>query len=335
VAAEVIPTLTRWGLSVDADLVYRALMLVGPMTEERLARELGMTRARIRSATEELTAVHAVSRDVARAWTPAPAADVLRRVRTRARTIAAGTDRGRRHFAALDAIGFRLLDDVHVRHWSSRALARRRAAHLVAAERHEHLAINNEEVFSAESLSAARPLDRSLIDRGIKLLVVDRPPGDGDRGVPGRSLSAIPQGHYRQVDDVPLKLMIFDRRVALFPADPLDLEAGYIEVADPAAVQRFSAFFQQLWSSGRDPFRKGVAPIELSSREHALIRLLADGHTDVTAATMLGVSPRTVAYSLRALMDRLGVDNRFQLALLLGAAGTEPATNAPNETGPQ
>jgi DNA-binding NarL/FixJ family response regulator len=50
--------------------------------------------------------------------------------------------------------------------------------------------------------------------------------------------------------------------------------------------------------------------------------LLAQGHTDQTAAEELGVSPRTVAYAMRALMDRLGVENRFQLALLLGASGT-------------
>ena len=36
------------------------------------------------------------------------------------------------------------------------------------------------------------------------------------------------------------------------------------------------------------------------------------------------MSRRTVVYALRELMDRLGVDNRFQLALLLGAARVVP-----------
>jgi DNA-binding NarL/FixJ family response regulator len=59
----------------------------------------------------------------------------------------------------------------------------------------------------------------------------------------------------------------------------------------------------------------------LSPREKALIALLMQGHTDATAATALSVSERTVSYQVRALMDRLGVDNRFQLGVALGALG--------------
>jgi DNA-binding NarL/FixJ family response regulator len=50
------------------------------------------------------------------------------------------------------------------------------------------------------------------------------------------------------------------------------------------------------------------------------VALLAAGLTEEAAAGRLGISRRTVTYALTALMDRLGVDNRFQLALLLGAA---------------
>ena len=59
--------------------------------------------------------------------------------------------------------------------------------------------------------------------------------------------------------------------------------------------------------------------ILLSDRERDLVDLLALGHTDVTAAEQLRISSRSVTNTLRALMDRLGVDNRFQLGLALGA----------------
>lgn len=62
----------------------------------------------------------------------------------------------------------------------------------------------------------------------------------------------------------------------------------------------------------------------MSNREQALVCLLALGHTDQSAAQQLRLSDRTVAYTMRRLMDRLGVENRFQLALLLGAAGATP-----------
>ncbi|MGW3957421.1 helix-turn-helix domain-containing protein [Streptomyces sp. NPDC004752] len=57
----------------------------------------------------------------------------------------------------------------------------------------------------------------------------------------------------------------------------------------------------------------------LDERQRKLIALLLAGHTDVSAASRLGVSPRTVTNILRSLMDRLGVENRFQLGVVLGS----------------
>ena len=62
----------------------------------------------------------------------------------------------------------------------------------------------------------------------------------------------------------------------------------------------------------------GLRKITLSERERELISLLARGHTDVSAAGHLGISARSVTNILRRLMDRLGVENRFQLGLALG-----------------
>jgi len=325
----VIPALTRWGTSADADLVYRALTMVGPMTEHGLARELGVSRTRVRGAIDELahrTAVApACTRPVRgdRPWAAAPLPHVLGVLRYRAAP-KSPSDRWRRHYATLDGLDLPELRRVPARWWPSRELTRRRVADLVAAERHEHLTVSPEDVPSAESLAAAAPLDAELIRRGVRIRVLTPPPGDGDLIAPAQSVESVPADTYRQAGDLPLKLMVFDRQVALFPADPLDLEAGYIEIRDGALVRRLCTFFHGLWARGRDPYRQGVTPIELTSREKALVALLAAGHTDVTAAAELQLSARTVAYTMRAMMDRLGVENRFQLALLLGAARAAP-----------
>jgi DNA-binding NarL/FixJ family response regulator len=63
--------------------------------------------------------------------------------------------------------------------------------------------------------------------------------------------------------------------------------------------------------------------MDLSHRERAIISLLAAGHTDASTAHLLGISSRTIAYTLRALMDRVGVQNRFQLGLVIGACEAE------------
>lgn len=60
-----------------------------------------------------------------------------------------------------------------------------------------------------------------------------------------------------------------------------------------------------------------VLPID--DRQHKLLSLLLAGHTDSSAAHRLGVSPRTVTNILRSLMDRLGVDSRFQLGVAIGS----------------
>ena len=71
--------------------------------------------------------------------------------------------------------------------------------------------------------------------------------------------------------------------------------------------------------------------IALSDRERDLIALLARGHTDVSAAAEMRISARTVTNIMRNLMDRLGVDNRFQLGLTLGATRMFPQPGAPPE----
>ncbi|WP_329101737.1 helix-turn-helix transcriptional regulator [Micromonospora sp. NBC_01699] len=324
----VIPQLTRWGVSADADLVYRALALLGPRRQPELSRELGLHVGRVTAALEELAALGGAVPGTAgtgagRRWSSAALPTLLARLR-RPPSVLTDQERWRHHLHALDGLDLPAVDSTAVRRWPSRALTRRRVAHLVAAEQHEHLAVNTEEVFSSESWAAALPLDRSLLARGIRVRVLSRLPGDGDQGAPPASAAAEAQGMYRQHADLPLKLMIFDRRVALLPADPVNFEAGFVEVTDPPVVQALCGMFHRLWADGRDPFRQGVPPINLTPRENALVALLAAGHTDVTAATRLNVSLRTVAYTLRALMDRLGVQNRFQLALLLGAAGATP-----------
>jgi DNA-binding NarL/FixJ family response regulator len=58
--------------------------------------------------------------------------------------------------------------------------------------------------------------------------------------------------------------------------------------------------------------------LPLDARQRLLLSLLLNGHTDISAAQRLGVSPRTVSNILRGLMDLLGVDNRFQLGVALG-----------------
>lgn len=58
--------------------------------------------------------------------------------------------------------------------------------------------------------------------------------------------------------------------------------------------------------------------MQLTDRERAIIALLGTGDTDAAVAVTLGLSVRTIAYTVKELMERHGVRSRFQLGLVLG-----------------
>ncbi|MFY1691279.1 helix-turn-helix transcriptional regulator [Plantactinospora sp. WMMB782] len=137
-------------------------------------------------------------------------------------------------------------------------------------------------------------------------------------------------GRYREASRLPHKLTIFGSRVALVAVDPNNLHRGTWKIVEPAAVESFVSLFVRRWTDATDPRRNGVPEVVLTPREKALVALLAEGHTDTSAARELGMSTRSVTYALRALMDRLGVENRFQLGLALGAMqAASPPRNSP------
>jgi DNA-binding CsgD family transcriptional regulator len=320
-----VPSLVRWGLSPDADLAYRDLVTFGPRPISDLARDLAMPARRAQAAVDELAAAGAVIPDETHpdrrrrmpAWRPVAAPLLLRELRRRKPRVVNMAEYARRHRGLLDAVT--PATGLRANQLADRATTRRRIAELTAVERREQLTLSPERTFSPDAVAAALPLDRQLVARGVRLRSCGVSAPDGDGSSAAAEVLATVGTEYRERAEVPLKLIIFDRRVALLPVDPLDLEAGTYEIDDPALVGALVILFEQLWSTAEDPRRGGVPSIMLTAREKVILKLLAEGHTDVSVAQQLGISQRTIAYTLRALMDRLGVENRFQLGLALGA----------------
>jgi len=326
VLGDPIPSLVRWGCSPDADLVYRELVHGGTRPASVLARQLGMAAGRVRNALQELHEADAVVPDRtegsirAEQWRPRSLRHVMT-VLTQRRIRPAGVPAPARAqlYLVSSLLGTSVELDSTVRHLPSRNATRRRLAELATVERHERLAINTERAFDTAALRAGAQMDRALLAKGIKVRVMGLQPAThrpvysvGDEPVHPRWL-------YRESSTVPLKLFVIDRKVALFPADPANRERGYLEVAQPSVVEALTALFDRHWAQARDPREYDMPQLTLTARERSLIHLLAMGHTDATAARELQISPRSVSNILRALMDQLGVENRFQLGLALGA----------------
>jgi len=333
-----VPSLVRWGLSCDADLVFRTLATMGARDARELALELGLPGRRIDGALAELrTAGAATTRPSDRrrgpTWQAGPPAEVVAALRHRRLRLVDQHEQVRSHHAVVSAVADRQATGVTavggelgdgVRYLPTRVLTRRRLAELMGAERSEHLVINTEQSFDAASAKAGAPLGRQVVERGVRLRALGLPPADQDLHVDA-GLFDQPFFSYREAPTMPMKLLVIDRRIALFPADPADLERGYLEISQPGVVRGLVLLFEHHWANATDPREHSVPDIVLTDRERELIALLARGHTDVSAAAQMRVSARLITKIMRTLMDRAGVENRFQLGLALGAARNGPA----------
>ncbi|MFI6502447.1 helix-turn-helix domain-containing protein [Nonomuraea typhae] len=124
---------------------------------------------------------------------------------------------------------------------------------------------------------------------------------------------------------MPGDLAVFDRQVALvgLPGDPSCL----MEITSPLLIAGLCTLFERCWLDAGH--RRQPTP-----RQYALVALLCAGLTDAAAARRLGVSERTVATEVRALMDLYGVAGRLQLGLALASTMGDLATLLPPRPGP-
>nr|WP_306238019.1 MULTISPECIES: LuxR C-terminal-related transcriptional regulator [unclassified Ornithinimicrobium] len=111
--------------------------------------------------------------------------------------------------------------------------------------------------------------------------------------------------------DVPMKLVVADREVALLP---LSLEApgdSALVVHSSALLDALQRMFWLLWEQAV-PIVPGDARARDGDHDPQLLTMLSAGMKDESIARHLGVSSRTVGRRVAELMDQLGVRTRFQ-----------------------
>lgn len=125
---------------------------------------------------------------------------------------------------------------------------------------------------------------------------------------------------HRILPALPAKMVIIDRAVVMTPIDPEDPLKGVWQITAKPLVRSLVEMYQRLWRQAAEPVRW---PAGLSARERAVVTLLAEGCTDQTVAEQLGLSRRTITYTVADLMEKYGARSRFHLALLLAGASPE------------
>jgi sugar-specific transcriptional regulator TrmB/DNA-binding CsgD family transcriptional regulator len=132
----------------------------------------------------------------------------------------------------------------------------------------------------------------------------------------------------RTTHDLPMKLIIADRRVALVPLrqDEPGLE-GRLLIHSSPLLDALIVLFEAVWERAT-PLRVLGASVRqeehrkrLSEDDRLLLAMLAAGLKDEVIAQRLGVTERTVARRLRQLFAQLDAQTRFQAGLSAGRRG--------------
>jgi DNA-binding CsgD family transcriptional regulator len=112
----------------------------------------------------------------------------------------------------------------------------------------------------------------------------------------------------RTTRNLPPVVIISDRQAALIPSDPTSPGNGALCVRDPAIVACLTALFSNAWHAAIPLY----PPPDMSPRERTLLKHLGDGLTVQAAARKLGISQRTAARDVAALMKMLDANSPFQ-----------------------
>ncbi|MGF1431947.1 hypothetical protein [Kitasatospora sp. LaBMicrA B282] len=105
-------------------------------------------------------------------------------------------------------------------------------------------------------------------------------------------------------------MMVFDRRVALLPAEPADPFSAVWSVRQPGLIAPLVALFERCWSSAEELDHK--PPTE---QERRVLDAMVRVEKDETGARELNMSLRTYRSYVAALMRRVGAGSRVQCAL--------------------
>ncbi|MGC0334864.1 DNA-binding CsgD family transcriptional regulator/Mn-dependent DtxR family transcriptional regulator [Streptomyces sp. SAI-170] len=121
----------------------------------------------------------------------------------------------------------------------------------------------------------------------------------------------------RVLPTVPVKLTIFDRRLAIVSMSFVEAEVNdsLLLVRPSSLLSALTGLFETSWRSAFPMHCSNRVPSALRPIQARILELLGAGVTDDTIADLLGISRRTLSRNLEQLNYKAGTATRFQLAL--------------------
>jgi DNA-binding CsgD family transcriptional regulator len=129
---------------------------------------------------------------------------------------------------------------------------------------------------------------------------------------------------------LPFRLIVVDENLAMVSLDHVDSAEELLLVRQPTVVRMLGRLFEFCWDGTTDflppsaveyaetEFADGAGdyPFQLTEQQILVLRLWARGRKDTAIARELQVSPRTLRRIIPALLNRLGVNSRFEAGLV-------------------
>jgi sugar-specific transcriptional regulator TrmB/DNA-binding CsgD family transcriptional regulator len=322
--------LTSLGVSPDDELVYRTLLARPGATLSQLAEMTGWDASRLRRRTRSLEKRGMITRVPSRPvrFTPAPpdvAVEVLALQRQeeieRARLAAAGLAEqfraGLRNGGTSPVQVLRGREAIAQQFFQTQQMTKR------------EVLILDKPPYVVEPVHRQDRIQRDQLRKGVRYRTIyDESALDAPGRLEGIRELADRGEESRVLADVPLKLVIADRNIALVPF-VLPTEREILVLRTSALLDSLVDLFELLWQRATPLWLTGDKTAATGSREvlsaedELLLAFLRAGFTDSAIARRLGVAQRTVERRMRKIMSLLGARTRFQAGLRVAHIGCE------------
>ncbi|MCX5249838.1 helix-turn-helix transcriptional regulator [Streptomyces sp. NBC_00201] len=308
------------GLDETHESAYRALVSVGAADVPDLARRLALGEHDTERALRRLERHGLVAQSSARPgrWVAAPPGVALGALLTqqrheleKAELAAALLAEEYRAVAAEPAVH----DLVEVVIGAAAVAQRFLQLQLGASDEVCALVTGNPAVVSGTDNQA----EEQAAGRGVRYrVVVERSVLDLPDGITELSAALGRDEQVRVVDQVPTKLVVADRTLALVPLTTPTAEPAALVVHASGLLELLSGLFESVWRDAL-PLRIGASgvteqgPDGPDGTDLEVLSLLLAGLTDASVAKQLDLGLRTVQRRVKRLMELTGVTTRLQL----------------------
>jgi DNA-binding CsgD family transcriptional regulator len=315
--------LARFGVSAEAESVWRVLMATPDASLDAIARSTGLLVERVSTAIDELLEARLVRCGAAPAGvqTIDPTLSIETHIVRAERQMAEEAE----EFAVLRAQLPQLADEYAQRRVAAGAVPGfellvglediRREISLAADRVRLDLRSLEHRPFAKGFDEESERLQTSVLDRGVRDRLVIPTEQLLDPTIFSYFEAMEARGHRtRTLPEVTTRLMVYDRDLAVLPVDPSNMSLGAIFIRVRSVIDVLILMYDRMWSVATPVFSTGFETEAPTGRSARILELLSLGTKDERIARTLGVGVRTIRREVAQLKELLGVTSRPEIA---------------------